>query len=171
MVDLVHNLIQTEILLESNMLGTLIASYLFLLLVIFVSFLNIYSVDKFEFLNNQQKCLEFKHKLFFVISVCCMILAISGLFLFHSLPIIYVCIALIGFGNSNVFSIVFSQALFAEPEKKNEVSGLMIMGLFGGTVFPLLMGFASDAIGQDGAIAVMAIGVFYLLYYVSKIKR
>lgn len=67
MVDLVHNLIQTEILLESNMLSTLIASYLFLLLVIFVSFLNIYSVDKFEFLNNQQKCLEFKHKLFFVI--------------------------------------------------------------------------------------------------------
>ena len=67
MVDLAHNLIQTEILLESSMLGTLFASYLFLLLVIFVSFLNIYSVDKFEFLNNQQKCLEFKHKLFFVI--------------------------------------------------------------------------------------------------------
>ena len=67
MVDLAHNLIQTEILLESSMLGTLIASYLFLLLVIFVSFLNIYSVDKFEFSNNQQKCLEFKHKLFFVI--------------------------------------------------------------------------------------------------------
>ena len=65
MVDLAHNLIQTEILLESSMLGTLIASYLFLLLVIFVSFLNI--LDKFEFLNNQQKCLEFKHKLFFVI--------------------------------------------------------------------------------------------------------
>ena len=67
MVDLAHNLIQTEILLESSMLGALIASYLFLLLIIFVSFLNIYSVDKFEFLNNQQKCLEFKHKLFFVI--------------------------------------------------------------------------------------------------------
>ena len=67
MVDLALNLIQTEILLESSMLGTLIASYLFLLLVIFVSFLNIYSIDKFEFLNNQQKCLEFKHKLFFVI--------------------------------------------------------------------------------------------------------
>lgn len=67
MVYLAHNLIQKEILLESSMLGTLIASYLFLLLVIFVSFLNIYSIDKFEFLNNQQKCLEFKHKLFFVI--------------------------------------------------------------------------------------------------------
>lgn len=67
MVELVHNLTQTEILLESSMLGTLIGSYLFLFLIIFVSFLNIYSVDKFEFLNNQQKCLEFKYKLFFVI--------------------------------------------------------------------------------------------------------
>ena len=49
---------------------------------------------------------------------------------------IYVALALIGFGNSNVFSVIFSQALMASPNEKNEVSGLMIMGLFGGTVFP-----------------------------------
>ena len=69
-----------------------------------------------------------------------------------------------------MFSIIFSQALFAEPEKKNEVSGLMIMGLFGGTIFPLLMGFASDSVGQIGAIAVMSIGVVYLLFYAFKIR-
>ena len=46
----------------------------------------------------------------------------------------------------------------------------MIMGLFGGTVFPLLMGFASDAMGQVGAVAVMAIGVIYLFSYISRIK-
>ena len=85
--------------------------------------------------------------------------------------VIYICIALIGFGNSNVFSIIFSQALLAMPEKKNEVSGLMIMGLFGGTVFPLLMGVASDAIGQNGAVAVMTVGVIYLLFYTLKIKH
>ena len=56
------------------------------------------------------------------------------------------------------------------PDNKNEVSGLMIMGLFGGTVFPLAMGIASDAIGQIGAIAVMTIGVVYLMYYTAKIK-
>ena len=67
MADLVHILTRTEILLDSSMLGTLIASYFFLLCIIFVSFVNIYSVDKCEFLYNQQKCLEFKHKLFFVI--------------------------------------------------------------------------------------------------------
>ena len=108
---------------------------------------------------------------FFFISVVCMLLAMAGLFAFHSLIMIYICIALIGFGNSNVFSIIFSQALFARPDKKNEVSGLMIMGLFGGTVFPLLMGIASDAMGQNGAIAIMTVGVVYLLTYTLKIKH
>lgn len=83
---------------------------------------------------------------------------------------IYVCIALVGFGNSNIFPIVFSQALLALPQKKNEVSGLMIMGLFGGTVFPLAMGVASDAMGQGGAVVVMAAGVVYLLFYATRIK-
>ena len=110
-------------------------------------------------------------KLFFAISILCMLAAMLGLFVFHTQTIIYICIALIGFGNSNVFSIVFSQALFAVPDKKNEVSGLMIMGLFGGTVFPLAMGIASDAMGQTGAVAVMTVGVIYLLVYTFKIKH
>ena len=57
------------------------------------------------------------------------------------------------------------------PNKQNEVSGLMIMGLFGGTIFPLLMGFASDAMGQAGAVIVMAIGVLYLFTYINKVKN
>ena len=110
-------------------------------------------------------------KSFFALSVAMMLAAMVGLFLFDSETAIYICIALIGYGNSNVFSIVFSQALLALPDKKNEVSGLMIMGLFGGTVFPLAMGLASDAMGQNGAVAVMALGVLYLLTYTFKIKR
>ena len=76
---------------------------------------------------------------FFVVSVICMLLAMAGLFVSDAEAVIYTAIALIGFGNSNIFSIIFSQALLAVPEKKNEISGLMIMGLFGGTVFPLFM--------------------------------
>ena len=110
-------------------------------------------------------------KLFFIISVICMLVAMVLLFVSDAQYVIYTAIALIGFGNSNVFSIVFSQALLSLPEKKNEISGLMIMGLFGGTVFPLLMGFASDAMGQDGAVGVMTVGVVYLLFYTLKIKR
>ncbi len=108
---------------------------------------------------------------FFGFSVVCMLLAMAGLFVFHEQTMIYTCIALIGFGNSNIFPIIFSQALLAMPHKKNEVSGLMIMGLFGGTVFPLAMGLASDVMGQNGAVAVMTVGVVYLLFYLLKMKK
>ena len=108
---------------------------------------------------------------FLAVSVACMLVAMIGLMVSDAHYIIYICIALIGFGNSNVFPIIFAQALTAVPDKKNEVSGLMIMGLFGGTVFPLLMGVASDAIGQIGAVAVMTVGVIYLIAYTLKIKQ
>lgn len=107
---------------------------------------------------------------FFIISVVMMALSMTGLLFGHSQTVLYASIALVGYGNSNVFSMIFSQALTDMPEQKNEVSGLMIMGLFGGTVFPLLMGFASDAVGQMGAVAVMAVGVIYLFSYIGKLK-
>ena len=107
---------------------------------------------------------------FLAVSVACMLVAMAGLLVSDAHYIIYACIALIGFGNSNVFPIIFAQALTAVPQQKNEVSGLMIMGLFGGTVFPLLMGVASDAMGQSGAVAVMTVGVLYLIAYTFKMK-
>ena len=109
-------------------------------------------------------------RIFFIISVVMMALSMAGLFFGHSQIVLYTAIALVGYGNSNVFSMIFSQALTDMPGQKNEVSGLMIMGLFGGTVFPLLMGFASDAVGQMGAVAVMAVGVIYLFSYIGKLK-
>nr|QJR98330.1 MFS transporter [uncultured Muribaculaceae bacterium] len=109
-------------------------------------------------------------RIFFAISVVMMLAGMTVLFTGSSLMPLYVGIALIGFGNSNIFSVVFSQALLDSPAEKNEVSGLMIMGLFGGTIFPLAMGFAADAVGQAGAVAVMTVGVIYLLYYTIKIK-
>lgn len=112
-----------------------------------------------------------KPRTFFIISVSMMALSMLGMFVGTNQTLLYAAIALVGYGNSNVFSIVFSQALRSVPESKNEVSGLMIMGLFGGTVFPLLMGFASDAVGQVGAVAVMAVGVAYLFTYVNKVKQ
>lgn len=109
-------------------------------------------------------------KLFFGISVALMVAAMVMMTVCHSLTPLYIGIGLVGLGNSNIFSVVFSQALVYAPQEKNEVSGLMIMGLFGGTVFPLAMGFAADAMGQIGAVAVMSAGVLYLMYYTVKIK-
>ena len=115
---------------------------------------------------------------FFTIIVLMMALSMVGFVFGTEKWELWAAIALVGYGNSNVFSIVLSQAMLSEPEKKNEVSGLMIMGLFGGTVFPLFMGFASDAAKAAGsqypqiwAAAVMAIGVIYLLTYIPKVKQ
>lgn len=111
-------------------------------------------------------------KTFFAISATMMLVAMCILFVSESIHVIYVAIALIGFGNSNIFPIIFSQALNNTPKEQNEVSGLMIMGLFGGTVFPLAMGYASDFLGgQFGAVAVMTVGVVYLMAYTLRIKQ
>lgn len=111
-------------------------------------------------------------KKFFAVSVAMMLAAIGLLMAADSIQLIYAGIALIGLGNSNIFPVIFAQALNNTPKEQNEVSGLMIMGLFGGTVFPLAMGFASDFTGsQHGAVAVMAAGVIFLMLYTLKIKK
>lgn len=113
-----------------------------------------------------------KPRIFFAVSAVMMVASMVLLFVGTSSIALYVAIALVGFGNSNVFPIIFSQALISVPDRKNEVSGLMIMGLFGGTIFPLLMGFATDACHlQAGAVAVMAIGVVYLILFTKNIKQ
>ena len=112
-----------------------------------------------------------KTRWFFIISVVLMAVSMALMFGGQSKAILYTAIALVGYGNSNIFSMAFAEALLSVPEKQNEVSGLMIMGLFGGTVFPLLMGFASDAVGQAGAVAIMAVGVLYLFTYIRNIKK
>ena len=118
-----------------------------------------------------------KTRTFFIISVVMMALSMACMFMGATGAAdtaklwLYAGIALVGYGNSNVFSMCLSQAMLYMPEKKNAISGLMIMGLFGGTVFPLVMGVASDAMGsQLGAVAVMTVGVVYLLAIIKQIK-
>jgi len=112
------------------------------------------------------------NKFFFIVSVACMVIGFGGLFIFNELIPIYICIALIGLGNSNIFPIILSQAMLHLPDRKNEVSGLMIMGLFGGTIFPLIMGVTSDAMAsQTGALIILSLGVLYLLILSPRLKN
>lgn len=115
---------------------------------------------------------KMKARTFFGISVAMMLAGMIILFVANTLIMLYVGIGLIGYGNSNIFSVVFAQALNYTATEKNEVSGLMIMGLFGGTIFPLAMGYASDFVGaQHGAVGVMTLGVLYLIGYTFKISK
>ena len=115
---------------------------------------------------------KFPLRKFFAVSAFCMVLAMIGLFVCQSKAGLYVAIALVGFGNSNIFSMIFSRALLYLPEKNNEMSGLMIMGLIGGTIFPLLMGILSDAMhSQAGSVIVISLGVAYLVYLAVRFMK
>jgi fucose permease len=110
------------------------------------------------------------HK-FFIISVISMALSVVGLSFAADVTTLYICIALIGFGNSNIFPMIFSKAIQSMPERENEISGLMIMGISGGAIFPLLMGVGSDWLkSQVGAVIVLAVLVVYLFFLTPLIK-
>lgn len=110
-------------------------------------------------------------KIFFIGGV---LLAGAGVLLLcfaASKTMLYAGIGLIALGNSNLFSVIFAQCLNRRPSEGNELSGLMITGLIGGTIFPLAMGIATDMVSsQIGALAVMFIGVIFLFIYSFWIK-
>jgi fucose permease len=114
---------------------------------------------------------RFGDKKVFLVSVTMILLGIIALF-FKDRNIMYTGIALFGLGNSNIFPVMFSQALKRKPASQNEVSGLMITGIFGGAIIPLIMGMATDMMkSQTGALIVLLVCVGFLIALVSpKVK-
>jgi MFS transporter, FHS family, L-fucose permease len=115
--------------------------------------------------------IKFPARRFFIIS---MFLAIAGMLVMltmHNLWAILVLVFLVGFAVANVFSIIFSAALQKKPERANEISGLMIMGVAGGAVIPPLMGVISDTMGQSGGLAVLLVAMVYLLFCAYSMKK
>lgn len=85
-----------------------------------------------------------------------------ALLLFFDIPwVMFTMIVLVGLACANVFSIIFSYALQHQPERGNEISALMIMGVSGGALITPLMGIVSDGFGQVAGLAVL---LFCLLY-------
>lgn len=94
-----------------------------------------------------------------------MMLALVGfilLLLVNSLLWISVLVVIVGLACSNVFSIIFSYALQHLPERNNEISALMIMGVSGGALVTPLMGILSDAFGQVAGLSLLLFCLLYL---------
>lgn len=99
------------------------------------------------------------------INIILAIASMAILFIANSPAAILAAVGGIGFFCSSVFSVLFSLALKARPEKANEISGFMITGVCGGAVIPPLMGVASKALGnQCGSLIVISLCLAYLLF-------
>ena len=75
-----------------------------------------------------------------------------------------VCIGAVGFFASSIFSIIYSLALTARPDKANQISGLMITAIAGGGIVTPAIGFAIGAAGIGGGIAVTLLCALYLVF-------
>lgn len=77
---------------------------------------------------------------------------------------IFMIYGLVGFTIANIFPIIYARAIQLRPQNANEISGLMITGVFGGAIIPFFMGITSDYLGsQSGAVVIILIATFYLL--------
>jgi MFS transporter, FHS family, L-fucose permease len=102
---------------------------------------------------------------FFKVSTIIAVLALGILLFMANTVSVFVLLAILGLSVANVFSIIFSFAIQLKPDKANEISGLMITGVFGGAVIPFVMGLASDFIGsQVGSVLTITLCALYLLF-------
>jgi FHS family L-fucose permease-like MFS transporter len=108
---------------------------------------------------------------FFIVSMSISIFAMIIMLMVSKLLAILVLIFIIGLAIANVFSLIFSAALKKKPERANEISGLMIMGVAGGAVIPPIMGIVSDSFGQTGGMSVLLIAMAYLMYSALKLEK
>lgn len=95
-------------------------------------------------------------------SIIVAILSFVLLLVFDIPWMMFVMIVLVGLACANVFSIIFSFALQHKPERSNEISALMIMGVSGGALITPLMGIVSDGFGQVAGLAVLLLCMLYI---------
>jgi len=100
---------------------------------------------------------------FLKLSMFVAIVAFAGLLIANESWMIYLMILIIGLMCANVFSIIFSFALKHKPERSNEISALMIMGVSGGALITPLMGVISDRFGQVAGLSLLLVCLVYLL--------
>lgn len=73
-----------------------------------------------------------------------------------------IAIVIIGLGSANIFPLIFSISVEKMPERSNEISGLMIMAISGGAIFPLIMGIFIDHLGLTASILFLLTVTLYL---------
>ena len=108
---------------------------------------------------------------FFTASVFVALAGLAGMIFLHGLWSILACVAVFGIGYANLFSIIFSISMQRGPERVNEVSALLIVGVAGGAVIPPVLGVITDAFGSQGA-AIIALSVvwLYLVFLIGAIN-
>lgn len=87
----------------------------------------------------------------------------AGLIMTGSTKLAIVGVFAAGLGFANIWPMLFSITVEEQPERANELSGLMCMAISGGAIVPLVMGALVDQKLKSFAFVVPAICFAYLL--------
>lgn len=116
--------------------------------------------------------MRFSASKFFTASSCLALVSLVGLIFSRNLTMILFFVALFGLGYANLFSIIFSLSMQKMPQKTNEVSALLIVGVSGGAVLPPLLGVITDTFGTQGsALITLAIVWVYMVALIPFVKN
>jgi fucose permease len=116
--------------------------------------------------------LKYSETKFFRYSVLLALVGLAGMLVTESLWGMLACVTIFGLGYANLFAIIFSLSLKRVPDRANEVSALLIMGVSGGALLPPLLGMVSDTFGtQVAALIVIAVVWLYMVWLISKVKE
>ena len=108
---------------------------------------------------------KISEKIYFRVNMVITSVAIAGLMIVQTQAAILSLVCIIAFCASCIFAVIISAAVRAKPGKTDEISGLMITGIAGAAVIPILMGMMTDAVGtQNGSIIIIAGCTAYLLF-------
>lgn len=108
---------------------------------------------------------------FLKISLLIAILSFIPLMFSSNLWVILIAIFAIGLSCANVFSIIFSLALNKLPERSNEISALMIMGVSGGAIILPVQGVVNDAFGLMASLLVLLCCLVLNLLFTKNLKE
>lgn len=115
--------------------------------------------------------MKFSDRKFFKYSAILALLGLVAMAFTSNLWAILACVSVFGIGYANLFSIIFSISLKRVPEKANEVSALLIMGVAGGAVLPPILGMISDIFNtQLAAIIAITIAWLYIIWLIKQIQ-
>lgn len=116
--------------------------------------------------------LKYSEIKFYKYSVFFASIGLVGMLFTGNMWAMLVCVVIFGLGYANLFAIIFSLALKRVPEKANEVSALLIMGVSGGAILTPILGVTSDLLGtQLAALAVIAVVWLYMVWLITRVNN
>ena len=116
--------------------------------------------------------MNYSERKFYRYSVWIALLGLLVIPLGNNLWLSFASIIVFGAGYANLFSIIFSLALKRVPDKSNEVSALLIVGIAGGAIVPPVLGLITDTFHtQSAAIFALCILWCYLLLLIPTVSK